>query len=905
MLRSWLRFHVGLLLVLPPFLIGAVHLKTHIGLAALSTLFLLLFGLRQATQSSPAMSIRYGGWFWLFLAALVWTLLQCIPLPANLLSWLSPEADRVYRSVLGLPKLYPSTELKWFQSISLSRGDTLAKWIRDIAAFCLFFGVLQWCHTRKHLQQMIRVSVLGATALIVLTFVQTALNMPSPLLGLYTPQMVPLGFLKGAPFINYNHLGGYLLFHAILGFWLTYHAKQGKERWIWFLIVTTLSIGIFATLSRGAILVYMASIFAFLFLLGRKLFTPDSKATQVYEKAKAAGFPKKKKMKGKHSSRDIKPLWEGWAKIWYNTSLRYFLLIAIVCVGIGLHLLSVELGKEFSKTKWNAQDDKIAAVQHFSAPLLRNYARVGVGRGAMAVAWPRFSSVDRITQGQRTITHVESQWIQPLVDWGWLFGSIFLLCGVWLLWRLIRNSQGLLERTCLLAMGALLLQNSLDFNLEFLGTAFPFLAILAGLQRLQMQRKKTSSSSKRSAIIVPIGLALLCGIGVLSTQSYARQHSLENAAKRWTSIAEKMSPKERPAMYAILHNHPSDFTGPLHLAHRLFYTGHKHMVESLRWLNIAEQLNPTSVSVWMLRAHIYSELKLFRQATLELSKAVQLRSRLLARSTRLIEHYKFTEQVIRYSTSAYLTTWMMGRWMRKHPQSSKREAFLKSIVRRFPKQTVARVWYIQHQLYKFKKLEKHASQKRSQLSVSIQKLIQEAQNNHWLHKGVVLFLNAQWMEILGKKEKAVRLYAQSSKLLHSHHWHAMRSMLQLLKRHRDYKKMIRYIQENRYQFHSNSHIAHLYSMEAYAYAKQKKYSNAIQAVESAIALHPQPTYRFQMAHICKEQGRYRCALRIYRSLSKQPRFKHLQKTIDKWERIQTKHKYPLSSFPKSNSLSIP
>ncbi len=633
---------VAILVGLPAFLIGSVHIQTQVLMLACVGIWLLMLLLRPAAKGHPKRYV-FDGWFWWLLAACVFTALQLVPLPPALLSWLSPRAHEIFSRVLGdIPGAWPS-----MRPLSVSPPETKMKLIRDIGIFLLFAGGVMWAHHRWHLRMLLRAMVIASMALSGLVLVQTLLRIEKPLMGLYTPTLAGGGLLLGSPLVNMNHLGGYLLFHSVLAFVLSLDAEDQRMRWFW---VAGGGMGgmIFLTLSRGAIVFYILGMLAFFALVG------------VYASRRRADSRKEDEEDGEEESRLLS---SAWGEIWQRPSTRWVILLGSLTFLVVADFASDALYREFQHTSLSLREDKLGAIYEFSAPLIRDFPLVGVGRGAMGMAWHRVSSTGMISKGRVTATHVESVLLQPLVDWGVFVGLLWLFWGVWLFWRTWSRARGLLERGACLAVMLLFLQNWADFNLEFFATAFPCFLLLGALRRQHHDRKK--NATKRvcahgvgGMVCVGLVIAAVCVPSAWS-ENYQRVH------ERWAALEERDGEEMEQGFMNLMSKRPSDYTVALLVA-RHYNQGKRWQPDkALRWLEKSRYLNPTEGSIALLRAYTYARLGLYQDACAEMDRSVELSPHLVSNAAFLVEQFGFFQQALRRLKQSHLMELVVSKGIQK------------------------------------------------------------------------------------------------------------------------------------------------------------------------------------------------------------------------------------------------
>ncbi len=678
-MNPWTLIPISLSLILPPFLLGGVHTLAYAGMGILASLLAFYLTYRIRLRPTATRGVLTNGWFWLFLTAVAVTSFQLLPLPLSWLSTLSPATAQVLKQTLGAVGLFPKGP---WQPLSLAPPETTAKLIRDLACLLLYVAVLQWSYKQERMWQLLHISTVTAAALCGLILLQTLLYIPTPLMGLYTPTTsTPSGWLLGSPFINLKHLSGYLLFHALLVLPLLANANSLRERIGWSTALGILSVTLLLTLSVYSFLLFLGGVLLFLWLLGHQVFTKSThdptKIDPIYDPlpilavdpATAEPLPhktaadaledaKRKKRANRNyqrSSRDPKPVWRGWKIVWENVGYRIALGLGILGVG-SLLLWGTQ---SYAPAPTNPTVDWKTSWA-FAHPMIRHYPLWGAGRGATPMAWHRFASSTTPYRGQKTITHIESQWLQPFVDWGIPFGLLFVCCAIFLFWQMIHRSQGLLEHSVLLAMVALLLQNATDFNLEFLGTAFPFLVFLAALNRLQQDRATAHFHS-------PLLLASIAGLALvvfLWATPYARQHNYHLLPQQWKTLT-KLPPKAFDAgIKRLLPQHPSDYMLAALLTRHYTFQRPWQPKRALLWSKKGLFLNPTATDIYLLRGYILARLKLYQQATRDLSISVMLNPKLTPKAVQMVFQFKFTRTAILTSQHPTLVVGLLQRWKR-------------------------------------------------------------------------------------------------------------------------------------------------------------------------------------------------------------------------------------------------
>lgn len=942
-MRNILYINITLLVVLPPLLIGSVHTLTQAGLGIIACLLALLLAFYKHRVNLNHQNLRIDGWMLLFCAAICFTWLQYIPLPLSLLSFLSPQTEQVLRYTLGAAGVYQDGI---WQPISLAPPQTAAKLIRDLGAAAFYFAIFQWAHTRSHLRWIMSASVLAATAIAILIFIQTILGITQPLMGLYQSPNPLFGPLFGSPFINLNHLGAYALFNALLTLPLLTQEDERKKRVIWTVCLILLSFLTFASFSRGAIIAYIAGITGFFFVLGRKYSsglqkdpakstlddgephteisaTKPSLTTDPAEKLTVAENQpitdqQSEQIRASHSvlstheyteSRHSKRKLNKWLRLWSQTSIRYLLLALFIGLGVAIHWGSTILLREFSRTRISVNEEKIAVILDVSLPLITNYPFVGVGRGAMAMAWHRFSASGERSKGQLTYTHVESQLFQPIVDWGIGFGILFIFISIFLIWLIFRRVKGLLESSVLIALLALLIQNLVDFNLEFYGTAFPFLAILAALNRLQSQRKKTFVFKFPTSLMVSL---LLCSIVVIIWLTpYAIKHDYRRMPQLWSELSQNTKVDFNRKLKELVRSHPSDYILAVYLTSLYTYQKPWQPLQALKWLETAQFLNPLASDLLMINSYILARLKYYPQAISTLTQAVELRPYLLQYAYQLIARFGFYREALEQSNSPALVNFILSHWARhKLPP----DTFIKlanQIKQRFPhnREIYETIIRFQLQLYTKEYRTKQTTNtdtlqgsKHNWLHIlqrSLDMMQQHVPHTYAFHN----LIEGQLAQTQQKLDLAVNSFKRViqhrpthlSKLdelnfrreqnrYQHYRWEAYILLIEILKIQKQYEYAYEILAQARRSFQSHNHMAHLAYLEGQLLQMQGRLRYALGWYEEAMRLHPTDQYAVVKANLCWELSQFQCTLRIYRRLAQKPQYQWIRDKLEQLEK---------------------
>ena len=210
-LRNLVLALCGASLVFAPLAYGAVHpwayVSLGLSLAGLSILLLLSLALAPQLAAELSATLPRPPLWGLVLAAALLVLLQLVPLPQGLVSWLSPWAGQIrsWGNGYGLRPLIP---------LSLNSNATVNEILLIWPAVMLFFILVLTVNTRRQIESLV--------------FLLLGVALVEAVYGLWHFQShriwgwknpFYLGRLCGT-FINSNHAAGYLGMAILLGFGL-------------------------------------------------------------------------------------------------------------------------------------------------------------------------------------------------------------------------------------------------------------------------------------------------------------------------------------------------------------------------------------------------------------------------------------------------------------------------------------------------------------------------------------------------------------------------------------------------------------------------------------------------------------------------------------------------------------
>ncbi len=243
------------------------------------------------------------------------------------------------------------------------------------------------------------------------------------------------------PFVNPNQQAGLLNLSAftLLGLGLR---RRGQARALWLMGFVVTVAALFVTLSRGGIGAFFGGVALFLTLATRRqLALPADEPLHPWRRYTAAGL--------------------------------------VAALGVVAWLALEPVVRELATLRTAADESKLEMVR----PALRLVAEhpwLGIGRGAFLTVFAGLKTEPAAT----TFTHLENEWLQPLIDLGVPAGLLLLsLLGAAWLRAALRRDLSMIEVGLLAGTAAVAAQNLVDFSLEYSGVGVPFLVALGLLTR--------------------------------------------------------------------------------------------------------------------------------------------------------------------------------------------------------------------------------------------------------------------------------------------------------------------------------------------------------------------------------------------------------------------------------------
>ncbi|MEM6558628.1 MAG: O-antigen ligase family protein [Myxococcota bacterium] len=398
-------------------------------------------------------------------------------------------------------------------------------------------------------------------------------------------------------FINPNHTSAFLGFSSLLGFGL-FLSEPKSKRIVWGCLSMLCAVGVALSLSRGGILAFC----------GACLFT--------------------------------------FALLWMQKHLEGTKLLATqLGVAIALMLIAylsyAELLAEF-ETLSDVETAKTKLL-HALPTLLSDYGVFGVGRGALGAVYPAHQTFIV----SKTVTHLENEWVQPLVDWGVIPGAVMIGIVLWIAYLAIRRMSG--DPMRITGVGALLflaVHNLVDFNLAMTGISLPVVMVATTLvanphrsrQRIPNGRTPPRLSRSQGLILVTTLFVILLAAGPSSVVHHIDRDT--EALRELLADDSLVSDDENDASRTraeIMWRHPSDFVLPLMVGSSMLDSA-DGASKALRWINRSMVRAPNEPVPHLIAGRVLWSMGAGSQAMLEYRLAEGLSPRFLSIVAEVIRH---------------------------------------------------------------------------------------------------------------------------------------------------------------------------------------------------------------------------------------------------------------------------
>lgn len=400
------------------------------------------------------------------------------------------------------------------------------------------------------------------------------------LFGVYTPAQANPPVL--GPLLNPNHLGSLMAFGAVLcvGLFL-YHRQSGAARTVW--AVTGLACGAvaFASLSRGAVVAL---------LIGVAITLAIAVAQRLVLRS------------------------HGRARRRFLTTSLPIGIVATCALILVVYASAGNVGTQLAETSLQEVHEprsKFMAWRSAEA-LIQQAPWTGVGRGAFEPAFTRVHPPTAFT----SVSHLENEYIQAVVDWG-LPGAMALAAALaWLCVVAVKRwRDGPLAAGSIGALAVVAIHSNVDFGIELLGLALPVVAVAATLVYVPM-RDAGKSASLRAMVPRAGFLALLLAAGAAVCLPHARSVGEDHDV-----IGDRAAVVTPAQISDSIARHPLDYIGFAAAAEHAVQTGDDP--RAVRLLNHALRLHPTHPGLHRMAARFLHRTGHDAQAASEYAAALR------------------------------------------------------------------------------------------------------------------------------------------------------------------------------------------------------------------------------------------------------------------------------------------
>lgn len=501
------------------------------------------------------------------------SVLQLLPLPAGLRAALSPEAEALRVRGAEIAEVRP-----WAGS-SMDAPATLGAVCLLLILIATAFVALRWAASDRRRTQIVWV-VAAACGLVALVVGLHELFGANRLYGFYTPRQSRPTVL--GPFLNENHLGGFMALGAILSLGL---AWEPRVRVVMRVLAVVNGLACLAVLlgtgSRGAALSLVAggALTAAILLTQRLQPDRDTDRSTRRQRVMMVSVP-----------------------IGIVATCTLLLVVYGSATGVAQQLANTSVS-ELSEPR-----SKFAAWRS-ATMLIEEAPWLGVGRGAFESAFTRVHPASAYA----TFSHAENEYLQGIVEWG-LPGALLIAAGLaWVAARALRRwHKGPGAAGSLGALTALAIQSNVDFGVELLGLAMPAVMLAASLTYAPLRDRpgphRRRSILARAALVA--ALLVACGL-LLSTWTRTLADDREAAA----------DVRDPEVLRTSIERHPLDYLAYAQLGQALLSARDG---EGVRFLNHALMLHPTHAGLHAIAARLLVRMKRYDQAAGEYREAIRV-----------------------------------------------------------------------------------------------------------------------------------------------------------------------------------------------------------------------------------------------------------------------------------------
>lgn len=438
----------------------------------------------------------FGPLGWMLAVMMALTVCQLIPLPLSLLDVLSPQASTLYREAYALAGM----DRSWGMLSACPGRTAFALW-GLIGFWGIYVMSLRLGATRSSVQKLSHILVIAGCVFLGM-MVLKGIGYPISIGGTGENAAWHIGFP-----VNENHIAGVmgLLSSMSLGaFFSRRHRHAGARKGLWLLFYVLFGVAVVMLKSRGGIMAWG---------IGQVIVC-------VYAFAR---------------TRELE--WKTGCVILGALGAVIALVLTVSASTIGqiktefeeTHLES-SISEEFSgENDFVRQHDKLSKTQLYGDfwRMGEDWGRLGTGRSAFYDVYPVYQSFSF----PKHFRHAENEYWEVLLEYGWFWGGVCLLLGLWGILLFVRAFWGHKDERGIMfgllagviALGA---QNVFDFGLRYWTGAFPFWMACGILEARRLRWKhgrvdkdESRISRQRKAEWIAVNAiaagALVTAVGVL------------------------------------------------------------------------------------------------------------------------------------------------------------------------------------------------------------------------------------------------------------------------------------------------------------------------------------------------------------------------------------------------------
>ena len=435
---------------------------------------------------------------WVLALPLLLTTLQLIPLPAEVLRIVSNETYNILMySLMADWKAAP---------LSLDPAQTQHELLKLIGYFvcaCVLFQLKTRDKRNQTQLGILKCIALSGTTLTLTAAIHLTLGLKSTF-GAFAPADT----LLLTTFVNPNHAAAFLGLATFCSLSIYLHETNLRANSeLWLANAGLLVIALLSTLSRAGILSFVIS--SILLAIGLIIYKEKTDSQR-------------------------------------SRFIATFVLLSIVG-GTAYFFFPEVLSRELSSIG-NSNALSKTRIWFATPDILDKFWFSGIGRGAFYSAFPIFSPATNIA----SYTHLENEYLQALVDWGPIWGTLVIFGFIVAVLRAFHHNRYIRANWPVLAASVYLgLHNIMDFNLSTMGVALPWIALLTTLTPLPPPSIEPRKSSW--VIIIPL-LLLFTGTAIASWN-----HSLDSDTDAAQTLVESGSPEATDFIDGAIRRHPGDY----------------------------------------------------------------------------------------------------------------------------------------------------------------------------------------------------------------------------------------------------------------------------------------------------------------------------------------------------------